>query len=69
MDGLVVAGAERQVCLLEVRTRTYSHLGQLWVLITRENATRFARSLNYYHYYYHHHHHHYNHYYYNPQHA
>ena len=56
MDGLVVAGAERQVRLLEVRTRTYSHLGQVWVFITRENAARFARLLNYYH------HHHYNYY-------
>ena len=41
MDGLIVAGAERQVRLLEVRTRTYSHLGQLWVFITRD-AARFA---------------------------
>ena len=64
MDGLVVAGAERQVRLLEVRTRTYSRLGQLWVFITRENTARFAHLLNYYHYYCHHHHHHYNHYYY-----
>ena len=34
--------------LFEVRTRTYVHLRQLWVFITRENASlaSLARSIN-----------------------
>ena len=32
-------GTERYARLFEVRTHTYVHLRQLWVFITRENAS------------------------------
>ena len=38
-EGLIVPGTERHTHLLEVRTRMYVRLRQLWVFITRENAS------------------------------